>query len=91
MSNCLCGNCTEGFVSVEAFEAHRVGPHSEEFAPGRYWPNRARRCLTSEEMSLSGWESTATGWRHPKGIRKRMRLASKRGAQTAADRPMIAG
>jgi hypothetical protein len=78
MSICSCGACGERFVSVEAFDEHRVGRRSRVLQPGRYRLNPNRRCLTATEMARE-WERTEKGWRHPKGIRKRTRTASRRG------------
>jgi hypothetical protein len=83
MGRCGCAACDEQFVSVNAFDTHRVGPQGEEFAPGRWRGHPDRRCLTIGKMAGAGWERTTTGWRHPKGIREAMHAASQRGRHAA--------
>lgn len=39
----LCRSCGQDFGSLEAFDAHRVGPHDGD-----------RRCLTLDEMTADG-------------------------------------
>lgn len=51
---CLCRACGVYFLSVRAFDQHRVGPWSE------------RRCLTTPRMSERGLVLDPRGfWRRP--------------------------
>lgn len=45
-----CAACGAVFGGVASFDAHRVGPHAEEFAPGRFRRHPDRRCLTTTEL-----------------------------------------
>lgn len=46
-----CAACGEVFAGVGPFDAHRIGPHAEEFAPGRFRKHPDRRCLTADELA----------------------------------------
>jgi hypothetical protein len=49
----LCRSCEQDFGSVSAFDAHRVGKHSEE-----------RRCLHEAELVERGFHRDSRGrWR----------------------------
>lgn len=75
--------CDDNFVSVSSFDDHRVGPHCEEFAPGRFRPSPERRCLTAQELIAAGWGHTPKGWRNAKGVRWVAQNASRRGKEAA--------
>lgn len=45
-----CGACGAVFCGVEAFDAHRVGPIGEEFAPGRYRQHAGRHCMAASDL-----------------------------------------
>ena len=77
MARSECAACNEHFVSVESFDAHRVGKH------GVLEGSTRRRCLTVAEMSVAEWDSSEKGWRHPKGMRRNAQKAQRRGEQAA--------
>lgn len=83
MGRCVCVRCAQPFVSVNAFDRHRIGPHGKEFAPGRWRVHPGRRCLHVAEMEIGLWQRTVLGWRHPKGMREAMYAASRRGRRAA--------
>ena len=80
MARAECAGCDERFVSVESFDAHRRDATKVELAADSWL---RRRCLTPAEMAARGWESTETGWRHPKGMREQAQRARTRGRQAA--------
>jgi hypothetical protein len=63
----LCRACNQTFVSVEAFDFHRVGNYGEAIYEGNshrvigYTP-RQRRCLVVEEMVALGMTQNVKGW-----------------------------
>ena len=72
----VCRSCREDFTSVEAFDEHRVGSHTE---PGD------RRCRTTSELTQLGWARNQSGrWVHP---RQRRRLAHTTGYPPHDTRP----
>ena len=59
-----CATCGEDFVSLEGFDAHRVGEHDYTFAEGlRMNPpvEDGRRCLDVAEMLEAGWHRDKNG------------------------------
>ena len=64
--------CAAHFVSVAAFNAHRVGRHAITAGPHR------RRCLSPDEMVAALWVHGSRGWIHPKGLRDRGQMAATR-------------
>jgi len=66
-----CGGCGEVFVSVAAFEAHRVGTYGEPiYQMSRTGHSRSvvghtpssRRCLTQYEIHALSLMQNAKGW-----------------------------
>lgn len=63
----LCRACNQTFVSVAAFDFHRVSSYGEAIYDGNshrvvgYTPHQ-RRCLTAEEMVVLGMTQNAKGW-----------------------------
>lgn len=74
MSGCDCAGCSEHFVSVESFDAHRRDATATELAADS-WVRR--RCLTADEMTGRSWERTAKGWRHPLAMRRMAKAIQK--------------
>ena len=63
-----CGPCGECFVTVDAFDEHRVGFHAFTFSEGvQQSPPRydGRRCLAPSEMLEQGWIKSERGWMYP--------------------------
>ena len=58
--NNQCAGCLQGFGSMGAFEAHRVGP----FGTGPKGTSPDRKCLTVDEMSSLGWKRDLRGFWH---------------------------
>lgn len=63
----LCRACDQTFVSVAAFDFHRVGSYGEVIYEGhshRVIGNtpHQRRCLSVEEMVALGMMQNAKGW-----------------------------
>ena len=65
----ICTTCREDFVSVAAFDAHRVGEHDYTFKEGLdFDPPRydGRRCLGTDELEQSGFKRDGRGrWQKP--------------------------
>jgi hypothetical protein len=78
----LCRSCGLDFASLEAFDKHRVGRHSQS------GPHR-RRCLTLTEMHAAGMELDPRGrWRIALSDTERTRLQQLENARgIAADTP----
>jgi hypothetical protein len=63
----LCRGCNQTFVSVAAFDIHRVGSYGEPIYKGNshrvvgYTPHQ-RRCLCIEEMVALGMTQNARDW-----------------------------
>lgn len=61
----ICRNCDQDFVTVEAFDEHRVGVHAYTFAEGlKLGVEDGRRCLDVDELAGMGW--TGSPWRYPR-------------------------
>lgn len=59
-----CGACGQDFGGLRLFDAHRVGKHTDDYAPDL--PD-GRRCLTVGEMRKRGWTRNNRGrWTDPK-------------------------
>jgi hypothetical protein len=63
----LCRACNQTFVSVVAFDFHRVGSYGEAIYEGYShrvigYTAHQRRCLTVEEMAALGMTQNVKGW-----------------------------
>src|SRR5215831_4495317 len=63
----LCRGCDQTFVSVAAFDFHRVGSYGEPIYQGNShrvvgYTQHQRRCLSVEEMIAHGMTQNAKGW-----------------------------
>lgn len=65
----LCRTCGLDFISLSAFDQHRVGDHDYTFAEGikREPPDyNGRRCLDISELQDIDWRQDRHGrWRSP--------------------------
>lgn len=77
---CQCMECLECFVSLAAFDAHRIG----DFAgPGTF--RGTRTCQTPEQMQSAGWAREGGGqWRTPpeEGLGSRGKAGQREGGAT---------
>lgn len=53
-----CVSCGQDFGSVSAFDAHRVGRHTQLFS---HETPDGRRCLTASEMHARGFKRNSRG------------------------------
>jgi hypothetical protein len=62
-----CAACGADFTSLELFDRHRAGRHEPD----------GRRCLSTEEMKMNGWERDSRGrWKDPaRAMRARRKFA----------------
>lgn len=67
----ITGGCGRDFLTVEAFDEHRVGTFDYTFAEGMGRDpsvDDGRRCLDLEEMEAAGWtQDRSDRWRRPAG------------------------
>lgn len=63
-----CAACGEYFSGTTMFDRHRAGDHEQEWSPKH---PEGRRCLSTDEMSLCGWQlHPSKGWQDPKQVQR---------------------
>jgi hypothetical protein len=87
----LCCACLRDFSSVSAFDRHRVGKHTYDFAQGmRFDPpvEDGRRCLDEDEMLEAGMELDRRGrWCITRDVEQARKLRISSGTPRPGSNP----